>query len=47
MSADDPEKYANAPISVQLVGKRYEDEKVIEAMELIAEKAGLPRTKFV
>ena len=25
---DDPEKYAGAPISLQLVGRRYEDEKV-------------------
>ena len=27
-SLDDPEKYAGAPISLQLVGRRYEDEKV-------------------
>ena len=25
---DDPEKYRGAPVSLQLVGRRYEDEKV-------------------
>ncbi|KAF2438761.1 amidase [Karstenula rhodostoma CBS 690.94] len=42
-----PEKYANAPVSVQLVGRRYEDEKVIEAMEYIQEKLGLPWAEYV
>lgn len=46
-SADEPEKYANAPVSIQLVGRRYEDEKVIEAMEYIKEKVGLPFVDFV
>lgn len=36
-----PERYADAPISLQLVGRRYEDEKVFEAMELIKIAAGL------
>ena len=44
---DDPEKYANAPISLQFVGRRYEDEKVIEAMEYIKEKIGLPFVEYV
>ncbi len=44
---DSPEKYANAPVSLQLVGKRYEDEKVVEAMEYIQEKIGLPFAEFV
>ncbi|KAJ4286271.1 hypothetical protein N0V90_013305 [Kalmusia sp. IMI 367209] len=42
-----PEKYANAPVSVQLVGRRYEDEKVVEAMEYIEEKLGLPWAHYV
>lgn len=42
----DPEKYRGAPVSLQLVGRRYEDEKVIEALEYIQEKIGLPFTKF-
>lgn len=37
-----PEKYRDAPISLQLVGRRYDDEKVIEAMEMITQAAGLP-----
>ena len=30
---DDPEKYQGAPISLQLVGRRYEDEKVCSSTE--------------
>ena len=45
--ADEPEKYANAPISLQLVGRRYEDEKVVEAMEYIQEMLGLPWAEYV
>jgi len=41
----DPERYVDAPISLQLVGRRYEDEKVIEALEMITEVAGLPFSK--
>ncbi|KAK4507595.1 hypothetical protein PRZ48_001330 [Zasmidium cellare] len=39
-----PETYADAPISLQLVGRRYEDEKVLEALGMILEIAGLPKT---
>lgn len=42
-----PEKYKGAPVSLQLVGRRYEDEKVIEATEFIKENIGLPFTDFV
>ncbi|CZT16608.1 related to vitamin D3 hydroxylase-associated protein [Ramularia collo-cygni] len=38
----DPAKYADAPISLQLVGRRYEDEKVIEALEFMLRVAGIP-----
>lgn len=41
-SEEGPERYRDAPISLQLVGRRYEDEKVIAAMEKIAKLAGLP-----
>ncbi|KAM0717307.1 hypothetical protein Q7P37_007159 [Cladosporium fusiforme] len=41
----DPKRYVDAPISLQLVGRRYEDEKVIEALEFITEIAGLPFTQ--
>lgn len=39
---DNPETYRDAPISLQLVGRRYEDEKVLEAMKMIAKAASLP-----
>ncbi|KAK4694244.1 amidase, partial [Lecanoromycetidae sp. Uapishka_2] len=42
-----PEKYKGAPVSLQLVGRRYEDEKVVEALELIKESIGLPFAQFV
>jgi len=40
--SDEPEKYRDAPISLQLVGRRYEDEKVIQALELIKKYVELP-----
>lgn len=42
-----PEKYRGAPISLQLVGRRYEDEKVLEAMTFIQDKIGLPFANFM
>lgn len=43
MFADKPGTYTDAPISLQLVGRRYEDEKLIEALEFLTEAAGLPK----
>ena len=37
-----PARYVDAPVSLQLVGRRYEDEKVFEALEFIQEAIGLP-----
>ncbi|KAF1973004.1 amidase [Bimuria novae-zelandiae CBS 107.79] len=42
-----PEKYANAPVSVQVVGRRFEDEKVVEAWAYVQEKLGLPWAEYV
>lgn len=42
LSADEPEMYVDAPISLQLIGRRFEDEKVVQAFEMIAEAAKLP-----
>lgn len=39
---DELGKYVDAPISLQLVGRRYEDEKLVEALEMIMGAAGLP-----
>lgn len=36
-SVDSPEVYENAPIGVQLVGRRYREEEVIGLTELIVE----------
>jgi amidase len=38
----DSEKQAGAPVCLQLVGKRLEDEKVVRAMEEVCDAAGLP-----
>ncbi|GME61773.1 putative amidase [Neofusicoccum parvum] len=38
----EPETYRDAPVSLQLVGRRFEDEKLLQAMEYIVEKTGLP-----
>jgi len=35
------EGWKDAPISLQLVGRRYDDEKVLRALEVIKEEAGL------
>ncbi|KAF8856546.1 amidase [Acephala macrosclerotiorum] len=41
------EGYKDAPISLQLVGRRYEDEKVIQALEIIKEETGIPFVNYV
>jgi amidase len=42
-----PEGYKDAPISLQLVSRRYEDEKVLRALEVIKEETSLPFVSFV
>ncbi|KAK5756664.1 hypothetical protein LTS12_013254 [Elasticomyces elasticus] len=39
-----PETYVDAPISLQLVGRRYEEERLIEALEMMSEIVGMPFT---
>ncbi|KAI1775758.1 amidase [Hypoxylon cercidicola] len=36
------EGYKDAPISLQLVARRYDDEKLFRAMQILLEEAGLP-----
>ncbi|KAK5254727.1 hypothetical protein LTR16_004779, partial [Cryomyces antarcticus] len=43
----EPEEYTDAPVSLQLVGRKYEEKKIMEALELIKERTGLPLAKFV
>jgi len=38
----EPAKYKDAPIALQLVGRRYDDEKVIQALEFIKQHVQLP-----
>lgn len=35
---DDPELYRDAPVSLQLIGRRYEDEKLIQVLEFILDR---------
>lgn len=39
---DEPEKYRDAPISLQLVGRRYDDEKIIQALEYMQKHIKIP-----
>lgn len=41
-----PEKFVDAPVSLQLIGRRYDDEKVFEAFELIRDAVGIPFVGF-
>lgn len=36
-----PDKYAGSPIGVQVVGKRFHEEEVLAAMQVIAEALGM------
>lgn len=41
-----PERFVDAPVSLQLVGRRYDDEKIFEAFEFIRNAIGLPFAAF-
>lgn len=41
------EGYRNAPVSLQLVGRRYEDEKLIQTLEIVKAEAGLPFVDYL
>ncbi|KAJ4302778.1 hypothetical protein N0V90_001669 [Kalmusia sp. IMI 367209] len=42
----DPEEFHGLPVSLQLVGRRFEDEKIIAILEHITEQIGLPLEQF-
>lgn len=45
--SNNPQAYVDAPVSLQLVGRRYEDEKVFEALQFIRDRVGeLPFKPF-
>lgn len=35
MTDDSPKTFENAPLSLQIVGPRWEDEKVLKALDII------------
>jgi amidase len=37
---DDPEKYEGGPVGLQVVGQRFEEEKVLDILEIIAQIVG-------
>lgn len=41
----DAEEFHGVPVSLQPVGRRFEDEKVLAILEYITEKVGLPLEK--
>lgn len=43
---DDSDIFDGLPVSLQLVGRRFEDEKVLAVLEYIKQAAGLPFVKF-
>lgn len=43
---DDPTVFNGLPVSLQLVGRRFEDEKVVGVMEFLEREIGLPFVKF-
>lgn len=45
-SLDNPEAFDGLPISLQLVGRRFEDEKVLAVLEYIQGAIGLPFASF-
>ena len=38
--------FAGVPISLQIVGRRFEDEKVVGVMEFLERELGLPFAEF-
>jgi hypothetical protein len=37
---DEPEKYEGGPVGLQVIGRRYEEEKVLDILEIIAQSIG-------
>ena len=43
---DNPAKFAGAPVSLQLVGRRYEDERILGIWTHIEEEIGVPFASY-
>ena len=37
---DDPEKYDGGPVGLQVIARRFEEEKVLEILEIISQTIG-------
>jgi amidase len=37
LTVDEPEKYEGGPVGLQVIGRRYEEEKVLDILEIIAQ----------
>jgi amidase len=42
-----PEEFHGAPVGLQIVGRRFEDEKIVAILEHITDKIGLPRQALI
>jgi len=40
LTIDDPEKYEGGPVGLQIIGRRYEEEKVLDILEVVAQVIG-------
>lgn len=40
LTIDDPEKYKGGPVGLQLIGRRFEEEKILDMVEIIAQAIG-------
>jgi Asp-tRNA(Asn)/Glu-tRNA(Gln) amidotransferase A subunit family amidase len=41
LTTDDPGKYAGGPVGLQVIGRRFEEEKVLDILEIIANAIGV------
>jgi Asp-tRNA(Asn)/Glu-tRNA(Gln) amidotransferase A subunit family amidase len=37
---DDPEKYEGGPVGLQVIGRKFEEEKILDILEIIAQTLG-------
>jgi len=38
--SDDPDKYDGGPVGLQVIGRRFEEEKVLDMLDVIAQTIG-------
>jgi len=40
LTVDDPEKYDGGPVGLQVIGRRFEEEKLLDVLEVIQRTLG-------